>query len=126
MGVAECTLEEMASRAMPYGVVDKVKIPDNLPPGDYMLSFRWDCEQLPQVWGNCADVKIAKEGTAKPTKPFSKWAGCDACCNGPCHNCTACLDDKTGACEYCWKPLPGFSFGAIPEYQCLGYDGPDG
>jgi len=128
-GVAPCTLDEMASRVMPFGIVDLVKIPENLPAGDYALSFRWDCEQLPQVWGNCADVKIKVKGTAKPTKPFSKWSGCEACCTetfGPCSNCTKCLDDKTGDCEYCWKPLPGFSFGAIPQYQCLGHEGPDG
>lgn len=132
-GVAPCTLEEMASRSMPFGIVDKVKVPD-VPPGDYILSFRWDCEQLPQVWSNCADVKIrlqsdVAQGTAKPTKPFSAWGGCEACCKetlGPCANCTSCLDDKAGACAYCWNPLPGFSFGAIPQYQCLGHEGPDG
>merc|ERR1711957_415751 len=125
-GVEQCTLEEMASRAMPYGIVDLVKIPENLEPGDYILSFRWDCEQLTQVWGNCADVQIRVKGTAKPTKPFSDWGGCDACCTGPCGNCTKCLNDKSGDCAYCWNPLPGFSFGAIPEYQCLGHEGPDG
>merc|ERR1712050_824332 len=77
-GQEKCTLEEMASRAMPYGIVDLVKVPD-VPPGDYVLSFRWDCEQLPQVWSNCADVKIAVTG--KPTKPFSPFAGCEACCS---------------------------------------------
>jgi hypothetical protein len=127
-GVASCTLEEMASRAMPFGIVDKVRVPD-VPPGEYVLSFRWDCEQLPQVWTNCADVKIQVKGAAKPTKPFSPWAGCEACCEktlGPCANCTKCTSDKSGACEYCWKPLKGFSFGAIPQYQCLGFEGPDG
>eukprot|EP00928_Gymnodinium_smaydae_P052133 TRINITY_DN3589_c0_g1_i2.p1 TRINITY_DN3589_c0_g1~~TRINITY_DN3589_c0_g1_i2.p1 ORF type:complete len:500 (-),score=57.32 TRINITY_DN3589_c0_g1_i2:1029-2423(-) len=127
-GVEKCTLEEMKSRAMPYGVVDLVRVP-KIPPGDYILSFRWDCEQLPQVWGNCADVRVVAPGTAKPTKPFSSWAGCEACCKetlGACANCTKCQNDKTGPCEYCWKPLKGFTFGAIPEYQCLGYEGPDG
>merc|ERR1712167_330830 len=73
--------------------------------------------------------KIKVKGTAKPTKPFSKWSGCEACCSntlGPCANCTKCLEDKTGDCAYCWTPLKGFSFGAIPEYQCLGAEGPDG
>lgn len=127
-GVASCTLQEMASRAMPYGIVDKLRVPD-VPEGDYMLSFRWDVEQLPQVWGNCADVKIRVKGSAKPTKPFSPWDGCEPCCaetKGPCANCTECFHDKTGDCQYCWNPLEGFSFGAIPKYQCLGYEGPDG
>jgi hypothetical protein len=127
-GVAPCTLEEMASRAMPFGIVDLVKVPD-IPPGEYVLSFRWDCEQLPQVWSNCADVKIQVKGAAKPTKPFSGFSGCEACCTetlGPCANCSKCVSDKTGDCAYCWAPLKGFTFGAIPQYQCLGFEGPDG
>jgi len=128
-GVAPCTVEEMASRAMPYGIVDLVRVPKVLA-GDYILSFRWDCEQLPQVWSNCADVKIVAETeVSKATKPFSPWAGCESCCaetKGPCSNCTQCLDDRSGPCEYCWTPLKGFDFGAIPKYQCLGYEGSDG
>lgn len=128
-GEQACTPEEMASRVMNYGIVDKVQIPKNLPEGDYVLSFRWDCEQLSQVWGNCGDVQIRIEGTVQPTKPFSDWSGCEQCCpntNGPCANCTKCIDDKIGDCAYCWTPLKGFTFGALPEYQCLGYDSPDG
>lgn len=124
-----CTLAEMKSRGMSFGIVDKVKIPEDLPPGDYILGFRWECEQLPQVWSNCADVKIAKKGAAKATKAFSKWSGCEPCCAntlGACANCTKCLNDKTGDCAYCWTPLKGFTFGAIPQYQCLGYEAPDG
>merc|ERR1712232_900476 len=121
-----CDRDQFKEHNFDFGIVDKVKVPD-VPPGEYILSFRWDSEQLPQVWSNCADVKIAVKG--KPTKPFSPFAGCEACCAetlGPCANCTACLDDKSGDCEYCWKPLKGFTFGAIPQYHCLGYEGPDG
>jgi hypothetical protein len=127
-GAANCTPEEMASRTkdFSFGIVDLVKVPD-LPPGDYVLGFRWDVEQLPQVWSNCADVKIEVKG--KPTKPFSPWSGCEECCHetrGPCANCTKCLNDKTGDCGYCWNTLKGYSFGALPEYQCLGWESPDG
>jgi hypothetical protein len=128
-GVASCTLEEMESRAFSWGIVDKVQVPADLEPGDYILSFRWECEQLPQVWSNCADVKIAVKGTAKPSKPFSAWSGCEACCTetkGHCANCTSCLDNKEGDCAYCWSPLKGFDFGAVPKYQCLGAEEPDG
>jgi hypothetical protein len=41
-----------------FSIFDKVKIPADLPPGDYVLSWRWDAEQTPQVWANCADVTI--------------------------------------------------------------------
>jgi hypothetical protein len=42
-----------------FNLIDKVQIPADLTPGDYVLSFRWDCEQTPQIWNNCADVTIA-------------------------------------------------------------------
>eukprot|EP01052_Picozoa_sp_SAG31_P016345 SAG31_NODE_1079_length_10031_cov_5.270741_2_plen_85_part_00 len=29
-------------------IVDRVKIPANLPAGDYVLGFRWDCEGATQ------------------------------------------------------------------------------
>jgi len=37
---------------------DKVKVPTNLPTGDYVLSFRWDAEWAAQVWVSCAFVKL--------------------------------------------------------------------
>jgi len=45
-------------RPWPWSIVDKVKVPNDLPSGDYLLSWRWDCEQSAQVWQNCADVRI--------------------------------------------------------------------
>merc|ERR1712080_444535 len=106
--VADCLqkYEEHALRVSKAGVVDKIKIPDNLPPGEYVLSWRWDCEQTPQVWGSCADVTIKAGGPA--TKPFSPMSGCEPCCAetlGFCANCTKCLNDKTGDCAYCWKDV---------------------
>lgn len=38
-------------------IVDKFTVPD-VPPGDYVLAFRYDAEQTPQVWNSCADVRI--------------------------------------------------------------------
>lgn len=43
-----------------YNIVDKVEIPDHLEPGDYVLSWRWDCEQSPQIWQNCADIRLTR------------------------------------------------------------------
>lgn len=123
-----CTLEEERKREMHFGIVDKVRIPD-VPPGDYVVSFRWDCQQLPQIWLNCADVKIVAPKTKKPTRAFSPWDGCEVCCEvtrGPCSNCTKCTNDKTGDCAYCWNPLPGFTFGAVPKWHCLGFEAADG
>jgi len=43
-----------------YSIVDLVKIPENLAEGDYLLSWRWDCEQTFQIWQNCADIRLVK------------------------------------------------------------------
>jgi len=50
------------SRGFPFSIVDKVMVPDFLVEGDYLLSWRWDCEQSAQVFQNCADIKISSEG----------------------------------------------------------------
>jgi hypothetical protein len=42
-----------------FTMVDKLKVPD-VPAGDYSVSWRWDCEETPQVWNSCADVTITK------------------------------------------------------------------
>eukprot|EP01043_Picozoa_sp_COSAG02_P047377 COSAG02_NODE_4536_length_5241_cov_6.296383_3_plen_241_part_00 len=33
-----------------YNIVDRVVIPADLEAGDYLLSWRWDCEQTHQIW----------------------------------------------------------------------------
>ena len=37
---------------------DLVEVPQSLTPGDYVLSFRWDCLTSPQIWSACANIKI--------------------------------------------------------------------
>jgi len=37
---------------------DLVEVPEDLEPGEYVLSFRWDCQQSPQVWSSCANIQI--------------------------------------------------------------------
>jgi hypothetical protein len=41
-----------------FSIVDQMLVPEDIPTGDYLLSFRWDCEQSPQVWQNCADITV--------------------------------------------------------------------
>jgi len=41
-----------------FNIVDKVKIPENLTPGKYVISFRWDCELTFQVWSSCVDLLV--------------------------------------------------------------------
>ena len=37
---------------------DLVEVPENIEPGDYILSFRWDSQRTPQVWNSCANIRI--------------------------------------------------------------------
>lgn len=39
-----------------WAIVDHVQIPDLT--GDFVLRWRWDTEQNPQIWSHCADVRI--------------------------------------------------------------------
>jgi len=41
-----------------FSIVDQLKVPSNLTPGDYVLSFRSDAEQTSQVYNTCANIKI--------------------------------------------------------------------
>ena len=76
-----CTNEEYADAMFTFGIVDKVRVPSDLPPGDYVLSWRWDCEQTKQIWSSCGDVTVhaADAPDAKATVPFSAQRGCTAC-----------------------------------------------
>jgi len=40
-------------------VMDQVRVPAHLPAGEYVLGWRWDCEQTAQIWAACADITIA-------------------------------------------------------------------
>eukprot|EP00660_Eupelagonema_oceanica_P004870 gene4870-8275_t len=41
-----------------FNVVDKVVVP-KVPPGEYVMSWRWEAEMAPQIWLSCSDVTIA-------------------------------------------------------------------
>jgi len=41
-----------------HHIVDMLQVPSNLAPGDYVVSWRYDCEQTSQVWNTCGDVRI--------------------------------------------------------------------
>lgn len=38
-------------------IVDKLRVPA-VPAGDYVLGWRWDCEESTQVWASCSDITI--------------------------------------------------------------------
>ena len=58
-GISGYSGRYVAGQGLPFSVVDEVVVPDSLAPGDYLLSWRWDCEQTCQIWQNCADVQVA-------------------------------------------------------------------
>jgi len=41
-----------------YSIIDQVEVPADLEPGEYLLSWRWDAEQSPQIWQSCADITL--------------------------------------------------------------------
>lgn len=39
-------------------VEDTVIIPADIEPGEYVLGWRWDCEETTQIWQSCSDITI--------------------------------------------------------------------
>ena len=37
-----------------YAIEDRLKVPKELPPGEYVLGWRWDAEMTSQVWSTCS------------------------------------------------------------------------
>jgi len=50
-----------------FSVMDEVNVPNK--PGEYVLSWRWDCEETDQVWNSCADIVITDGPVPAPTPP---------------------------------------------------------
>ena len=46
-------------------IYDQLRVPDTLPPGEYVLGLRWGCETSAHVWQSCADISIS---ITAPTK----------------------------------------------------------
>ena len=55
----KCYGQALFGRSQPsnmWAIVDEVQVPNIT--GDYVLRWRWDTEQNPQIWTHCADVTI--------------------------------------------------------------------
>jgi hypothetical protein len=114
----------LTGRPVLYSIVDKVKVPEAV--GDYVLSWRWDCEETNQVWNSCADIRIsdhepptpppppAPPAPPTPPKPPPKGKGCKAGENPTCkglgskkkgmciyYGCKQCHDDVSWDCDEC-------------------------
>jgi len=47
-----------------FSIIDEIQVPTT--PGEYVLSWRWDCEQTDQVWNSCADITVADDVPPSP------------------------------------------------------------
>lgn len=45
-------------RPFHLSIVDVLQIPNDIPTGDYVIGWRWDCEESAQIWASCADLTI--------------------------------------------------------------------
>ena len=43
-----------------WGFKDFVQIPEDIEPGAYVMSFRWDSQRTPQIWSNCANIEVVQ------------------------------------------------------------------
>merc|ERR1712110_946542 len=59
----------LVGSSVAFSIVDEIQVPST--PGEYVLSWRWDCEQTDQVWNSCADITIAKDVPPTPAPPPS-------------------------------------------------------
>jgi hypothetical protein len=85
-----------------FSIMDEVNVPNT--PGDYVLSWRWDCESADQVWNSCADITITEQPvpapSPRPTEADNTCPGftdCSVDCalrgeSGECREC----------CPGCW------------------------
>jgi len=55
---SQWTLNPIDNRWQQAHVFDQVSVPLDLQPGEYVLSFRWDCQGSSQVWSTCSNVLI--------------------------------------------------------------------
>ena len=119
---------QLVGRPMYYSIVDRVRVPHAV--GEYVLSWRWDCEETNQVWNSCADIRVS--ATEPPTPPPApappappppppkptpppKAKRCKSTenptCKGmspggkpgacPYYGCRKCHDDTTWNCDEC-------------------------
>jgi len=105
-----------------WSIMDRVLIPEDLEEGEYLLGWRWDCEESTQVWQNCADIVLTKDAPSatttpaptpapspKPTPPPSPKPSYVCKANPECspftkcafEGCQECTDETTFNCNTC-------------------------
>lgn len=51
-------MEGAQAMSWDFSIVEELSLPADLVPGEYLLSWRWDCEKSSQVWFTCADITV--------------------------------------------------------------------
>merc|ERR1711874_665233 len=86
-----------------FYIVDQVQIPSNLEPGNYVISFRWDCEQTAQIWNSCASIKMegdtADSTTNKITESTEITTDDSPVCPTRCQTCRGLKQPCTQWCS---------------------------
>ena len=41
-----------------FAIEDTLQVPSDIPPGEYVLGWRWDAEMTSQIWQSCSDITI--------------------------------------------------------------------
>jgi len=130
-----------------FSVMDDVHVPSKV--GEYVLGWRWDCEETDQVWNSCADIVIvdgatttAPQTTVAPApaptpSPSPSPAGkCKAIENPTCknidftaekacyfHGCEECEDDTGANCNTCCEGCELQTYGDLKYCSASKVDG---
>ena len=94
-----------------FSVVDKLKVPRNLPDGEYVLSWRWDNDQTPQIWNTCSSIRIKGDVPANNCK-----AGTYLKADGSCEECPENTYSAAGAVSC--NPCPAKHKSAAGSSKC--------
>merc|ERR1719313_864682 len=102
----------LTGQAADFSIVDEVQVPSEK--GEYLLSWRWDCEETDQVWNSCADITITNHVPPTPGQKTCKSMENPSCKGTPFKDrkkcwfggCKQCHDDTTFDCDVC---CPGCS-----------------
>jgi len=65
-GFDEFTQGFLVGSGNKFSVMDEINVPNK--PGEYVLGWRWDCEETDQVWNSCADIVITDGPMPAPTQ----------------------------------------------------------
>ena len=55
---AKMALPHATENGARWAFKDLVQVPEDIPAGRYILSFRWECQYSPQIWSSCANIDI--------------------------------------------------------------------